>query len=556
MNTNYSRPPAIDLPGRTWPNATISTPPAFCAVDLRDGNQALPNPMTPDQKKRYFKLLCDIGFKEIEVGFPSASQDDFQFCRDLIEDGMIPDDVVISVLTQAREHLIARTMEALAGVKQAVVHFYIATSELHSQFVFGLNPDQVLEAAVAACRQIREAVDANFAAGTIGLEFSPEEFTDTDPEFALAICDAVVKEWRPAPAEKVILNLPATVERRLPNEYADLIEDFLDRCAYPDNSLVSLHVHNDMGCGVASTMLSLLAGATRVEGTLFGHGERTGNVDLVTVALNIEYLGVDTGLDFSNLMEISEIVAEVTDMGPHPRHPYAGELVFTAFSGSHQDAIHKGLSRRDKLADHFGGWKIPYLHVDPSTLGRSFKRFIRINSQSGKGGIAHVIETEYQVRLPRWFQVDLAAKVQAFADEAHREVSGDEVWDIFQKHYVTADEPLALINYWPRPGDGDPTIIDGEVHVRYRGETTKVFASGNGPISAFVNALRELPDMPAFTLGEYEEETMGHSADARAVAFIRVTGEGDSFAIGAGIDSNIDQAAVRALVVAVNGLLG
>ena len=554
MNTNYARPKAIDLPGRQWPSATLTETPIWCAVDLRDGNQALPNPMTPPQKKRYFKLLCDIGFKQIEVGFPSASQDDFQFCRDLIEGGVIPDDVTISVLTQARPHLIARTMEALAGVKKAVVHFYIATSELHSSFVFGLEAQQVLDTAVASCRQIREAVDANFAKGTIGLEFSPEEFTDTDPDFAIAICDAVVKEWGPAPDERVILNLPATVERRLPNEYADLIEDFLARCAYPDTSLVSLHAHNDMGCGIASTMLSLLAGATRVEGTLFGHGERTGNVDLVTIALNLEYLGVDTGLDFSNLMEISEIVAEVTNMSPHERHPYVGELVFTAFSGSHQDAIHKGLTRHDELAEHFGGWKIPYLHVDPSTLGRSFKRFIRINSQSGKGGIAHVIEHEYGVRLPRWFQIALAARVQAFADEAHREVTGEEVWEIFQKAYVENAEPVTLVNYWPRPNDSDPTIIDGEVHVEYRGELRKVFASGNGPISAFVHALRELPDMPEFTLEDYEEETMGHSAEAKAVAFIRIS-SGERNGIGAGIDSNIDQAAVRAIVVAVNGLL-
>jgi 2-isopropylmalate synthase len=554
MNTNYARPNPIDLPDRQWPSASITETPIWCAVDLRDGNQALPNPMTPPQKKRYFKLLCDIGFKQIEVGFPSASQDDFQFCRDLIEGGLIPDDVTISVLTQARPHLIARTMEALAGVKQAVVHFYIATSELHSSFVFGLEPQQVLDTAVASCRQIREAVDANFAPGTIGLEFSPEEFTDTDPDFGIAICDAVVKEWGPAPGERVILNLPATVERRLPNEYADLIENFLARCAYPDNSLVSLHAHNDMGCGVASTMLSLLAGATRVEGTLFGHGERTGNVDLVTIALNLEYMGVETGLDFSNLMEISDIVAEVTDMSPHPRHPYVGELVFTAFSGSHQDAIHKGLTRHDELAGHFGGWKIPYLHVDPSSLGRSFKRFIRINSQSGKGGIAHVIETEYGVRLPRWMQIALAAKVQAFADKAHREVSGDEVWDIFQEAYVTADDSLALVKYWPRPNDVDPTIIDGEVHVNYRGELRKIFASGNGPISAFVHALRELPEMPEFSLEEYEEETMGQSAEAKAVAFIRVS-SGERIGIGVGIDSNIDQAAVRALVVAVNSVL-
>lgn len=551
----YASMPSVALPDRTWPDRQIDTAPIWCAVDLRDGNQALPNPMTPSQKREYFRLLCDMGFKEIEVGFPSASHDDFQFCRDLIEQEMIPADVTISVLTQARPQLISRTIEALRGVKRAIVHFYIATSQLHTQFVFGQELDDVRETAVRAAKQIRAESRAQLD-GVVGLEFSPEEFTDTDPDFGIEICDAVVEAWEPEPNEKVVLNLPATVERRLPNEYADMIERFCRLRKFKENTLISLHAHNDMGCGVASTMLSLKAGAHRVEGTLLGHGERTGNVDLVTIALNLDYMGVPSGLDTSNLASVAETVTRLTDMPVHARHPYAGELVFTAFSGSHQDAIHKGLTRRDELRGHFAGWKIPYLHVDPSSLGRKFEKFIRINSQSGKGGIAHVLEEDYHIRLPRWLQVDLAGHVQRFADETSRELSSKEVWQIFCDQYVDRQGAIKLLNYWPRPTETDPKQINGEAHVEFHGETHTLQASGNGPISAFVHALRKLDALPAFQLDEYEEETMGRSADAKAACFISMTCDGaEQKTIGVGLDSNIDQAAVRAIVSALNASL-
>ena len=552
----YASMPAISLDNRQWPSAAITTSPIWCAVDLRDGNQALPNPMTPQQKQRYFDLLIDIGFKEIEVGFPSASQDDFDFVRNLIENDRIPDDVTISVLTQCRPHLIERTFESIVGVKNCIFHIYIATSELHRWFVFGLEDQQVIDTAVTSMRQIREGVRA-MSESKVMLEFSPEEFTDTSLEFSLAVCDAVVDEWAPDPGEKVILNLPQTVERRLPNQYADMIEAFSQRCKYPEQSIISLHVHNDMGMAVASTTQALMAGAHRVEGTLFGHGERTGNVDLITVALNLEYLGIDTGLDFSRLPEISQLVAEVTQIEPHPRTPYSGELVFTAFSGSHQDAIHKGLSRKDELIAHFDGWKVPYLHVSPSAIGRDYERFIRINSQSGKGGIAHVLERDFHVQLPRWVQIDFARHIQSRADDTARELSRDDVWDEFTKTYVQSDKPIKLINYWPRPSDEDPSIIDGEVHLMYNDERQVLKDSGNGPISAFVHALKQIDSMPEFVLDDYEEETMGRTADAEAVCFVLLSNcETEQQFIGVGFGGNIDQAAVRAVMSGVNRMLG
>ncbi len=468
---------------------------------------------------------------------------------------MIPDDVTIAVLTQAREHLITRTMEALKGVKRAIVHFYIATSELHYRFVFGLDQDHLIDAAAKASRQIRAAARA-MPGSDIRLEFSPEEFTDTDQELAVNICEKVIDAWEPAPGERVILNLPQTVERRMPNEYADMIEAFRASLKHPETAIISVHVHNDMGMGVAATMQALMAGADRVEGTLFGHGERTGNVDLVTVALNLQYLGIETGLDFSFLDRVRQTVERITSMATHPRHPYAGELVFTAFSGSHQDAIHKGLARREELIEHFGAWKIPYLHADPETLGRRFERFIRINSQSGKGGIAHVLERDYRIKMPRWVQVDFARLVQAAADASSRELTSDEVWKIFNQHYVHRETPLQLLNYWPRPSDEDPQVIQGEVHVMYEGKKHVLSDTGNGPVSAFVHALRRLVTVPEFNLVDYEEETRGRSADAEAVCFVRVQARSEERSrIGVGFGSNIDQAAVRAVLSALNGML-
>jgi 2-isopropylmalate synthase len=553
MSSHYALPGTVTVPDRRWPDRTIASAPLWCAVDLRDGNQALPNPMTPQQKRRYFDLLIQTGFKEIEIGFPSASADDFQFCRDLIEQNAIPDDVTISVLTQAREHLIRRTMEALKGVKRATCHVYIATSQLHMQFVFGKTSEQTKATALEAVALIRQLAD-EMTESDIGLEFSPEEFTDTNLDFAVDICDAVVETWGGTPERKVILNLPATVERRLPTHYADMIEAFIARQQHRDASIISLHAHNDMGSAVAATELALMAGADRVEGTLFGHGERSGNVDLVTLALNLQYLGIDTGLDFHNLETIRDTIVELTDMPVHARHPYAGELVFAAFSGSHQDAIRKGLNSSDSLAEQFGGWKVPYLHIDPNDLGRVYERFIRINSQSGKGGIAYVLEREYGVRLPRPLLIELSKYVQAYADREAREVRADEVWDIFQQTYVRQDGPLKLIKYWPRPNSDDPGIIEGEVHLEYNGEARVLHGTAVGPISAFAKAIRAL-ELPDFVLKEYEEDAIGTTADAEAITFVKLEKLGDGEYYGVGFGANIDQAAIRAFVSSLNRML-
>lgn len=553
MISKYARPAPIVLADRKWPSATFNAAPTWCAVDLRDGNQALPNPLTPKQKKRYFQILLEIGFKEIEIGFPSASADDFQFCRDLIEENLIPDDVTISVLTQARPHLIQRTMEALKGARKAICHVYIATSELHMRYVFNKTPEDTRRIALEAVKMIRDE-SRKLQGSCIGLEFSPEEFTDTDLDFAVSLCDDVVDTWAPEAGQKVILNLPATVERRPPNEYADMIELFIRKQRRSDASVISIHTHNDMGCAVAATELTLLAGATRVEGTLFGHGERSGNVDLMTVALNLNYMGLETGLDFSRLEQIRDELVDLTSMPVHARHPYAGELVFTAFSGSHQDAIHKGLNRREDLSEHFGAWKIPYLLIDPADIGRSYETFIRINSQSGKGGIAHVLQSEYGVRLPRALLMDFSRHVQALTDKSAREVNAQEVWRLFKELYADQGGPLTLLNYWPRPNADDPSRIDGEVHVEFGGTKHVLKASGGGPIAAFARALRQLP-LPVFSLEDYEEDAIGKSADAEAVTYVRIEDDASDAAFGVGFGPNIDQAAVRAVVAALNGLM-
>ncbi len=548
----YKVPESIDLPARLWPSQTLSVSPAWCSVDLRDGNQALPNPMDPDQKMEYFQLLCEIGFKEIEVGFPSASQDDFDFFRNLIENDHIPEDTFIMGLTQCRPHLIERTFEAFKGVKQGIVHAYIASSDLHMKQVFGMDRAGTLKAAVEATRQISELADT-MPNSDIRYEFSPEEFTDTDPSFCLELCQAVFEAWGKATPEKpMILNLPATVERRPPNHYADMIEWFCANFPQRDCVKISLHSHNDQGMAVAATELALMAGADRVEGTLFGHGERTGNVDLVTVASNLFSRGIETGLDFSDLGRVAETVERLTSMPIYYRQPYAGEYAFTAFSGSHQDAINKGMHRLDKAGELFGmKWKVPYLHVDPSDLGRSFERMIRINSQSGKGGIAWVLEQEYGIEVPKAMQPQLREEVQAYSDEAAREITAEEVHTIFQEKFVNPAGPFELIAYWPRPDDQDPTFIHGEVKMRIHGEETTVTADGNGPVSAFVNAVQKGVGID-FGVDNYHEQAVGKGADAQALAYVPLKLKDNGIVFGVGSDSNIDQAAVKAIIAGLN----
>jgi 2-isopropylmalate synthase len=548
----YAALAPVELPDRQWPSRTVTKSPQWCSVDLRDGNQALPNPLTPHQKLEYFQLLCSVGIKHIEVAFPSASQDDFDFTRSLIEEGHIPPDVFIMGLSQCREHLIDRTFESLAGASRAVVHLYCATSELHMRQVFGLSRQQTLAMISRAVAQSRQLADA-MPKSDIRLEFSPEEFTDTDPAFAVEVCQAVFEAWGRGSVEKpVIFNLPATVERRPPNQYADMIEAFCRKFRPLEKITVSVHSHNDQGMAVAATELALLAGAQRVEGTLFGHGERTGNVDLVVIANNLRSRGVDVGLDFSNLPEIARTVERLTGMPIYYRQPYAGEYVFTAFSGSHQDAIRKGFLKLPEAPEKFAmRWKVPYLHIDPADVGRKFERLIRINAQSGKGGVAWVLETEYGLKVPKRMHPELGSAVQKFSDEVAREVTSAEVHQIFRDEFVRPKGPYELVGYWPRPDENDPTQIHGSLKIKVDGKEQTVAADGNGPISAFVHAVRTL-GAPAFTIDDYDEQALGKGADAVAVAYVPLKLPDGEVVHGVGIDTNIDQAAVRAIVAGMN----
>ncbi len=543
---------SIDFSGRQWPSRTIVKSPQWCSVDLRDGNQALPNPLNPDQKLEYFKMLCEIGFKNIEVSFPSASQDDFDFTYGLVEKNVIPDDVFIMVLTQCRPHLIERTFESIKGIKQGIFHAYCAASDLHMQQVFDLTREQTIEMVVASVKQIREQIEA-MPDSDIRLEFSPEEYTDTDFEFALTLCEAVFETWGQATEEKpLILNLPATVERRPPNQYADLIEMFGNRFSSRDKVLISVHAHNDQGMAVAATELAMLAGADRIEGTLFGHGERTGNVDLVTVASNFFSRGIETGLDFSDIPKVASTVERLTGMPIYYRQPYAGKYVFTAFSGSHQDAINKGMHRLDEVPDKFGtDWKVPYLHIDPATIGRKYEKLICINSQSGKGGVDWVLEQDYDLKIPKKMLPELSEAVQRFTDQEGREVSGKELYQLFEQEFIYPEGPYKLVGYWPRPDNENPTLIHGEIKIKIDGVEKAITASGNGPISAFVSGFRELVEQ-SFIVDDFHEQAIGKSANARAIAYVPLqTAEGKIF-FGVGSDTNIDQAAVQAIVAGLN----
>lgn len=526
--------------------------PQWCSVDLRDGNQALPDPLSPEQKLEYFEMLCAMGFKQIEIGFPSASQDEFDFFRTLIEEERIPEDVFVMGLTQMRPHLIERTLEAFKGCKQGIVHAYIAPSDLHMKQVFGMEPAQLIETAVEATKQIRALAEA-MPESDIRYEFSPEEFTDTAVPFSVALCNAVFAAWgRATPERPIIFNLPATVERRPPNQYADMIEWFCREIEARDAITVSLHVHNDQGMAVAATELALMAGADRVEGTLFGHGERTGNVDLSTCINNLHARGIETGIDFSELPRLAETVERLTGMPIYYRQPYAGSYAFTAFSGSHQDAINKGMNRLSEAPSVFGmGWKVPYLHIDPADLGRKFERLIRINSQSGKGGVAWVLQQDYGIAVPKAMQPELGVAVQQFSESVGREISAEEVHSVFEAQFIAPEGPFELLAYWPRPDDEDPTFIHGEVHLKVAGELRVLKADGNGPISAFVSAIRDAITVE-FTVEDYHEQAVDKGANAQALAFVPIKLPDGRVLFGAGIDSNIDQAAVRAIVAGLN----
>lgn len=554
-NFNKYKPmPKVPIVNRTWPDKEITSAPTWTSVDLRDGNQSLPIPMNPEKKLAYFKMLLEIGFKEIEVGFPSASQDDYDFVRKLIEENLIPDDVKISVLTQAREHLIAKTVESLKGVKKAIIHCYVATSDLHGRFVFNNEREEVEKMAIAGTQMVKDMVAAAGMTDVISYEFSPEEFTDSDLDFTIELCKKVKEVWGPATKEDFILNLPATVERRSPNQYADMIEYFIQKYPYMDETSISLHAHNDQGCAVAATELALLAGANRVEGTIFGHGERTGNLDIMILAMNLFSRGIETGLDFSNLDHIVNVVEDCSGIDVHVRHPYAGQLVFTAFSGSHQDAIRKGMERSPEIQNFFEqGWKMPYLHIDPADVGRQYEKLIRINSQSGKGGIVYILEKEFGIYPPKVMHPEIGQIVQTYIDQKGGEIDSAELRKIFDDNFVNIVGPYAYSNYardiLEQHGDSigvSFTWINGDVETKLKGV-------GNGPISAVYNALSQDKLLPEFSLEDFSERSLGNDADAKAIAFVGIRLKGEKRLIhGVGIHSNIDRAAIAALISALN----
>ncbi len=546
--TKYSPFPPVELDDRRWPSRTITTAPVWMSTDLRDGNQALFEPMNVERKMRMFKTLCEVGFKEIEVAFPSASQTDFDFVRKLIEEKHIPDDVTIEVLAPAREALIRRTFEALKGARRAIVHIYNATSKPFREIVFGMSKAEVVNLAVSAVTLVKTLCAENPQTEWV-LEYSPETFTATELDFALEVCNAVTDAWGATPDNKIILNLPTTVEMATPNIYADQIE-WMDRhLARRDAIIISLHPHNDRGTAVAAAELGLMAGADRVEGCLFGSGERTGNVDLVTLALNLYTQGVSPQLDFSDINAVARQFEHCTQMPIHPRHPYVGDLVFTAFSGSHQDAIKKGFSAQDSDAP----WNLPYLPIDPADLGRTYDSVIRINSQSGKGGIAYLLETEYGVVMPRRLQVEFSGEVQRYTDAHGGEMEAGDIWNLFSHTYLETDEPVRYVKHHLFE-DGPAQGI--KLTLQIDGQTRELNGEGNGPIDAAVHALRKAGI--ALQVRSYEERSTSSShdgGDAKACAFIEVTQAGNEReCYGVGLDANIVTASIKALVSGANRL--
>lgn len=542
----YQSTPTVSLASRRWPDQVIEAAPKWCSVDLRDGNQALIEPMTVAQKRRLFQLLIDVGFKEIEVGFPAASSHDFDFVRELIEKDMIPDDVTIQVLCQAREALIEKTFAALKGARRVIVHIYNSTSTVQREKVFGLDKAGITDIAVKGAEAVKRYAEQNTETQWM-FQYSPESFTGTELEFSVEICNAVNKVWRPTPENPVILNLPATVEMTTPNVYADQIEWFCNRIDNRDSVIISLHTHNDRGCAVAAAELGVMAGADRVEGTLMGNGERTGNMDVVTMAMNLYSQGVDPKLNFSRMDEIIQCFSECTQLPVHPRHPYAGDLVFTAFSGSHQDAIKKCLHK-----SHPGEpWDIAYLPIDPADLGRDYEEVIRINSQSGKGGVAYVLERNNGLQLPRWLQIEFSTQVQRHAEELETEVSAEQIWDLFRENYlampINSATSYKLEDYTVERKDRTDTL---SVDISVAGKTQTLQGSGVGVVEAFVDA------MQAFTaekivLVEYNEHALSHSAEAQAISYMQLNIGGSRFG-GVAVSRDIVAASLGAILSAVN----
>ncbi|MHA7817609.1 MAG: 2-isopropylmalate synthase [Pseudohaliea sp.] len=532
----------VALPDRQWPDRRLTAAPRWCSVDLRDGNQALIEPMTTAQKSQLWDQLVKIGFKEIEVGFPSASKHDYDFVRDLIDNGRIPEDVTIQVLTQARPDLIEKTFAALKGVHRAIVHVYNSTSTVQREKVFGLEREGITGIAVRGAELVRDEA-AKYPETEWVFEYSPESFTGTEIDFAVEVCDAVMDVWQPTPERPAIVNLPATVEMSTPNIYADQIEWFCRHVQRRDSLIVSLHTHNDRGCAVAAAELGVLAGADRVEGTLMGNGERTGNMDIVTMAMNLYSQGVDPELSLGHMDEIIETVKACTQLPVHPRHPYAGELVFTAFSGSHQDAIKKCLARRDDAEP----WEVAYLPIDPADIGRSYQEVIRINSQSGKGGVAYVLERDHGYELPRWLQIDFSATVQAYAEDQESEVQSDAIHDLFQRTYLAPEGRWTLGDYQLSRADhvDQLTIVLNEGR-----QAHQITGTGNGVVAAFVDAMERFTGKP-IVLVEYNEHALSQSADAEAVCYIQLNVDGERVC-GVGRSHDIVQASMNGILGALN----
>jgi 2-isopropylmalate synthase len=535
----------VGLHDRTWPDKVIIQPPLWCSVDLRDGNQALIEPMDGARKRRMFDLLVKTGFKEIEVGFPSASQMDFDFVRELIEKNLIPDDVTVQVLTQARPELIARTFESLRGARRAIVHLYNSTSTVQRRVVFGLDRAGIIDIAVQAARCVRDHAERQPGTDWF-FEYSPESFTGTELDFAVEICDAVTEVWQPTPERKVILNLPATVEMATPNIYADQIEWFGRHIARRDSIVLSVHPHNDRGTAVAAAELAVMAGAERVEGTLFGNGERTGNVDVVTLALNLYSQGVHPGLDFSNINEAARSAEYCNQLPIHPRHPYVGDLVFTAFSGSHQDAIKKGFAARREGEI----WEVPYLPLDPRDLGRTYESVIRVNSQSGKGGIAYLLERDYGLTMPRRLQIEFSQVVQAVTDATGKELTSEQIWSLFEREFLGESGVYVYGAHQLSSMREHQSIERLTLKLKCRGQGALLHGEGNGPIDAIVDALGL-----RFDVLSYEEHSMGSGSDARAVAFVEITTPARATLFGVGLHENIVTASLLAVLSAVNRAL-
>ena len=550
----YRPYPPVHLPNRQWPGKTLEKAPFWCSVDLRDGNQALIHPMSLERKLEMFHLLTEIGFSEIEVGFPSASQVEYDFTRVLIEQDLIPENTWIQVLTQAREHLIRKTFASVKNAKRAIIHLYNSTSTLQRKTVFKMSRKEIVLLAVQGASLLKEE-EGKYPETTFRYEYSPESFTGTELEFALEICEAVMDILQPTPQNKIIINLPATVEMASPNVYADQIEWFCSHMAERKSAIISLHAHNDRGCAVAATELALLAGGERVEGTLFGNGERTGNVDIVTLALNMFSQGIDPELNLHNINRVVEVYQRVCDLPVHPRHPYAGDLVYTAFSGSHQDAINKGMNEYDAAGT--GVWEVPYLPIDPSDLGRTYESIIRINSQSGKGGVAYIMEKEFGFRMPKAMHPEFGKIIQRVADKEGRELSSSDIYKTFEREYLTIKTPYELkaFNVIKRhvSANDEASLAAVEAILLVGGREMTIAASGNGPLDAFCSALKKQAT-GEFKLNSYEEHALNGGSSAKAATYIQIQNPDGATSWGAGVDTDIIIASIKAVLSCLNRL--